>query len=156
MDGYHYTREQLRAFPDPELAFKRRGSFWTFDGLRFLRDLQLLRERQSGRFPSFDHAIGDPINDDIVVDSSDKVVLIEGNYLLIEEVPWIDLKYLFDLTIYLDVDQTTLEERIVKRHMKVGLSQEEAIERYITNDKVNAEYVEACKCRADLLLRISS
>jgi pantothenate kinase len=154
MDGYHYTKEQLKLFPDPELAFKRRGSFWTFDGRKFLQDIQLLRRNRCGLFPSFDHAIGDPIKDDITVDTSDKVVLVEGNYLLIEEVPWIDLKHNFDLTIYLDVDQETLEQRVVGRHMKVGLSQDEAAERYVTNDKENAREIELCKCRADLVVTI--
>ena len=31
MDGFHLTRKQLDAMPNPETAHKRRGVEWTFD-----------------------------------------------------------------------------------------------------------------------------
>lgn len=44
MDGYHYTRAQLSAMPDPERAHARRGAEFTFDGAAFLTLVQRLRE----------------------------------------------------------------------------------------------------------------
>ena len=32
LDGWHLPRHTLDTFPDPKLAYDRRGSYWTFDG----------------------------------------------------------------------------------------------------------------------------
>lgn len=45
----------------------RRGAHWTFDVERFLEDIKNLRRTGEGSFPSFDHHIGDPIEDAIKV-----------------------------------------------------------------------------------------
>jgi len=39
MDGYHFPRQILDTFPDPDLAHKRRGAPFTFDAKRFADDL---------------------------------------------------------------------------------------------------------------------
>lgn len=44
MDGFHLTRAQLDAMPDPATAHARRGAEFTFDGEGFLRLVQALRE----------------------------------------------------------------------------------------------------------------
>eukprot|EP01035_Chromulina_nebulosa_P019086 gene19086-24914_t len=72
MDGYHYTKKQLNDFNDPVEAFKRRGSHWTFDGTNFVNSVINLRKNGEGKFPSFDHAIGDPIDDDIRIKIDNK------------------------------------------------------------------------------------
>lgn len=38
--GFHYTRAQLDEFPDPDEAHARRGAYWTFDGMAFVRKMQ--------------------------------------------------------------------------------------------------------------------
>ena len=76
LDGWHLTRAQLDAFPDPKLAHDRRGAHWTFDGdgyvafVRALRrplhastfapDLEVAAREQRVYAPSFDHAKKDP------------------------------------------------------------------------------------------------
>jgi pantothenate kinase len=40
------------------------------------------------RAPSFDHAVQDPVLDTILISSSDRIVIVEGNYLLLDEAPW--------------------------------------------------------------------
>ncbi len=87
MDGYHYTRAFLHQMDDPVEAVKRRGAHWTFNGPKFVSDLQQLRQNHAGHFPSFDHGIGDPIENDIEVTKSHKIVIIEGNYLLLNVSP---------------------------------------------------------------------
>lgn len=32
MDGYHFSRKELDAMPDPKFAHDRRGAAFTFDG----------------------------------------------------------------------------------------------------------------------------
>jgi pantothenate kinase len=62
-DGWHLTRSQLDAFPDPKLAHDRRGIHWTFDGMAYLEYIKQLRTDSSGdnavviTAPTFDHAV---------------------------------------------------------------------------------------------------
>jgi pantothenate kinase len=84
MDGYHLTRAQLDAMPDPATAHARRGAEFTFDGEGFLKLVQALREPITGETgtilaPSFDHAIKDPKEDDIAVAPTQRIVVFEGN-----------------------------------------------------------------------------
>lgn len=65
MDGYHLSRRQLDALPDPVSAHARRGAEFTFDGESFLKLVKKLREplcpeSQTLFAPSFDHAMKDP------------------------------------------------------------------------------------------------
>jgi pantothenate kinase len=48
------------------------------------------------RLPSFEHAVQDPVRDDIYVSSSARVVIVEGNYLLLDEYPWNEAAAMFD------------------------------------------------------------
>lgn len=96
-DGFHHTRATLSRFDDPELAFRKRGAPFTFDAEALLRqvlDLKSIPVTECDepevilRAPSFDHAVGDPIPDAIAISSRCRVVIIEGNYTLLDEKPW--------------------------------------------------------------------
>lgn len=54
-------RRELDQLPDPAEAHRRRGAHWTFDGRRFLREVAEARRSGRGSFPGFDHAEGDPV-----------------------------------------------------------------------------------------------
>lgn len=65
LDGWHLTRAQLDALPDPKLAHDRRGIHWTFDGRSYVDFCCTLREDLTSTTPvitapSFDHALKDP------------------------------------------------------------------------------------------------
>ena len=84
MDGFHLTRAQLDALPDPANAHARRGAEFTFDGEGFLKLVQRLRAPLTSSSsvvyaPSFDHAVKDPKEDDIMVDVSHRIIVFEGN-----------------------------------------------------------------------------
>jgi hypothetical protein len=84
MDGYHLTRAQLDAMPDPATAHARRGAEFTFDGERFYGLVRRLRAPLTGTTgtvwaPSFDHAIKDPKEDDVAVERTHRIVVLEGN-----------------------------------------------------------------------------
>lgn len=152
MDGYHYTRAQLSAFDDPQEAFRRRGAHWTFDGNKFVHDLKVLKECHHGYFPSFDHGKGDPVEKDIEINESSRIVIVEGNYLLQDIEPWRELKALFDYSYFIYAPIEVIEERIFKRHMSVGRTEEQAMERVKTNDALNAREILECKDRADKII----
>lgn len=154
MDGYHFAKEHLRTFPDPEAALARRGAHWTFDSEAFVAALEGLRQSGHGSFPSFMHGVGDPVSDNIVVTAEHKVVLIEGNYLLLDIAPWDRIKGLLDFTYFIDCPLEVVEKRILKRHMEVnGNTAERALERVTVNDSPNAQLVLASKHRADAIIQ---
>ncbi|CAM9918800.1 unnamed protein product [Discosporangium mesarthrocarpum] len=93
-------------------------------------------------FPSFDHVVGDPVEGDLKVCPSHRLVLVEGNYLLLTGVdPWDKARELFDQAWAVDCPLEVCGERVVKRHMGTGLSEEEARLRVNTNDLPNARLV---------------
>lgn len=155
MDGFHFPRDVLDRFPNPELAHRRRGAPFTFDAEGFLRVLRKARARDEVWAPAFSHHKGDPKEDAIVIDPETRVVLVEGNYLLLNEKPWSEVRGLLDEVLFLDTPLPLAMSRLVRRHMRaLGISEMEAIERVATNDRLNAELVLRCKRRADYILDI--
>ena len=67
MDGFHYYRSQLDAFPEPQAAHARRGAHWTFDGEAFVRSVRRVREEGEASCPSFQHGKGDPVENSIQI-----------------------------------------------------------------------------------------
>lgn len=52
---------------DPGEAYRRRGAHWTFNGTRFLSEVEEAKRVGFGSFPGFDHAVGDPVEGEIQV-----------------------------------------------------------------------------------------
>ncbi len=142
LDGYHYLRNQLDKMEDPVEAHLRRGAPFTFNSTRFVNDLVKAKKSGEGSFPGFDHRAGDPIENEIQLTPTDKIVLVEGNYLLLNANPWRRLQEdVFDEKWFLDVSVQESNRRVAKRHMKMGLSEAQAWQRVMTNDGINAELI---------------
>ncbi|KAI1808881.1 P-loop containing nucleoside triphosphate hydrolase protein [Daldinia bambusicola] len=153
MDGYHLTRAQLSAMPDPALAHARRGAEFTFDGRAFLALVKWLRavpppplqpqQQQTVYAPSFDHAVKDPKPDDIAILPTHRVVVFEGNYVCLDKEPWREAAQLMDERWFVEVDFETARKRLVKRHVEAGIAkdEEEAGKRADENDLVNGAQI---------------
>lgn len=141
--SFHFYRHELEAMPNAEEARTRRGSHWTFNSKRMVCELKKVRDAGSGSLPSFDHAVADPIEQDISLERTDRIVLVEGNYLLLyDEAPWGELKDLFDERWFVACDESVLRERVIKRNAAAwGWDYERTAERVDTNDVPNARYV---------------
>ena len=144
MDGYHLSRAQLSALPDPISAHARRGAAFTFDGESFLTLVQHLREpltASSKTFyaPSFDHALKDPVIDDVPILPTARIIVFEGLYLSLNKYPWNAAARLMDELWFVDVDFEVARRRLVERHVKTGVTRdaEEAARRADENDLVN-------------------
>ena len=81
--------------------------------------------------------------------TANRILLIEGNYLLLKTEPWARLKSLFDLTVFLPVPMPVLEERLIQRWLEHGLALAEAKARARGNDIPNAKLVMAGSDEAD-------
>lgn len=153
MDGFHLYRSQLDAMENPEEAHARRGAPWTFAPTLLLQCLKKLRNEGSLYAPSFDHGVGDPVDDDIFVSLQHKVVIVEGNYLLLEEGVWKDVSTMFDEKWFIDVDIDKAMDRVLKRHISTGKPPDVAKWRVDYNDRPNAELIIKSKKNADFVIR---
>ena len=156
LDGYHYYRRELDAMEDPEEAHTRRGAPFTFNASRFVNDLIKARSTGEGVFPSFDHTVGDPVEASIQLNKGRQIVLVEGNYVLLDTEPWCQLRdSVFDETWFLDVPVPECNRRVCIRHVKTGLTEEQAKLRVATNDSINAELITKVSRRnADRIIHI--
>lgn len=181
MDGYHLTRAQLSAMPDPKTAHARRGAEFTFDGASFhalvhrLRDSEplpvpvpsftlpdtasaLLKPEQyppgTVFAPSFDHAIKDPKENDIPILPSHRIVVFEGNYVALDKEPWRDASALMDEVWFVEVAVEVARARLAKRHVLAGIvsSEEEGDRRAVENDLPNGEEIVKNRGNVDLVV----
>ncbi|KFX98539.1 hypothetical protein O988_04300 [Pseudogymnoascus sp. VKM F-3808] len=152
MDGFHYPKSILPKLQNSECAFKRRGAPFTFDAEAFVELVKALRKTpvtevddpvQSFHAPSFDHAIKDPIENDIYIPSSQRIVILEGNYLLLNENPWDQIQHLVDESWFVSISRETAKDRLVKRHLQAGIetTTEAAALRAEENDLKNGDYI---------------
>ncbi|KAI4301168.1 hypothetical protein L6164_034474 [Bauhinia variegata] len=153
MDGFHLYRSELDAMENPEEAHARRGAPWTFNPSRLLTCLNKLEREGSVYAPSFDHGVGDPVEEDIFVNIQHKVIIVEGNYLLLEDGVWKEISSLFDEKWFIDVDIDKAMQRVVNRHISTGKSPDIAKWRVENNDRPNAELVMKSKKNADVVIK---
>jgi len=137
-DGFHKYKKELN-----ENQKEYRGRIDTFDLDKFKNKLKELRNSKSNEpicFPSFDHSVGDPVEDDIQISENIKIVLIEGLYIFLPEVDCLDL---FDIKILIQNDLEVCMERVAERNLKAGISEtlEASIMRTNKNDRKNSEYI---------------
>lgn len=146
MDGFHLSRSQLAAMPDPATAIHWRGAAFTFDAAGFYDLVQELARSPIQAFsaPSFDHGIKDPVADAIDIPATVRVVLVEGNYCALNRPAWSDAAELMDeLWYYIDVPADVARSRLAIRHLQSGIvaDENEARERAAGTDELNAEDV---------------
>lgn len=149
MDGFHLSRAQLSALSDPSNAHARRGAAFTFDSAKFLALVQKLRlplspENATNIYaPSFDHAVKDPVEDDIIIPPIARIIVFEGNYLSLSKGLWKEAAKLMDELWFVSVDMDTARKRLVRRHVKAGIArdEEDAVRRVEENDLVNGREI---------------
>ena len=149
MDGFHLDNTEL----DRLGLSGVKGAPETFDAAGFVRLVeQLTHTTEPVRAPSFDRIADRTIARAITVGPDDRIVIVEGNYLLLDRAPWSALRALFDRTGYIDVDDATRVERLVARHVHHGRSLEDAREFVRKSDEANAPIIAATRPRADVLI----
>ncbi|WP_404863740.1 nucleoside triphosphate hydrolase [Georhizobium sp. MAB10] len=151
MDGFHLDNIVLEA----RGLTHRKGAPETFDAQGYVSLLQRVRAVPAAEIavPLFDRMLDLARAGGAIVAPHHRIIVTEGNYLLVDRFPWADLSSQFDLTIWLDVDDDTLQERLIRRWLHHGLSREAAISRALDNDMQNVSWVKRLSGPADITLR---
>jgi pantothenate kinase len=150
MDGFHLPNDVLRS--RGLLAVK--GAPETFDADGFLTLVRAIRDASGTVWcPAFDRTIDAPVADYVSIGPGDVVVVVEGNYLLLDRPPWVSLSGVFDAIAYLDVPGEIRRSRLIARHVEFGRDPADAAEFVQRSDEANAALVEASRIRADLVVR---
>ncbi len=152
MDGYHLANVELQRLGRAD----RKGAPDTFDSAGYAALLERLREQRGDEIvyaPEFRREIEEPIAGAIAIHAQTRLIIAEGNYLLLDEGPWAGVAGLLDEVWYVEVDDGLRSDRLVKRHQHFGRSQEAALAWVAGTDEPNARLIDATKARADVIFR---
>jgi pantothenate kinase len=152
MDGFHLSQSRLRELGRRE----RMGAPDTFDVDAFAATLQELRAGQGVvRAPWFDRTIEEPVASGVEIHPTEStVIVVEGNYLLLEREGWHTIAPLLDLSFFIELDRDIRIERLIARHEHFGKTAAAATAWALGPDEVNAVLVEATASRADHRIRL--
>ena len=150
MDGYHYDdriliERGLRA---------RKGAPETFDVFGLLHILDRLKRNQEDEIavPVFDRDLEISRAGAQLISNAARVLVVEGNYLLLDLQPWSRLHDMFDMAVALEVAEDILRQRLVARWRGYGLSSAEIEAKVEGNDLPNGRYVMSKSKPADFVL----
>ena len=139
MDGFHLDDRIL----DARGWRPRKGAPHTFDvaGLAALLDRLRANTEDEIAFPVFDRDLELSRAAAAMAPREARIVLVEGNYLLLDEAPWSALHHRFDLTAMTRCAFAEVEARLRRRWIGYGLPADEIERRVMANDLMNARRV---------------
>ena len=149
MDGFHYDDRVLIA----RGARDRKGAPDTFDAQGFFHLLRRLRVEDEVAIPLFDRDLEISRAGADIVMPEDRLLVVEGNYLLLNEAPWPQAAPLFDLTVWIDVPEAELDRRLLARWAHYGKTPAQARAWIDGNDMPNIRRVTRNSRAADVVVR---
>jgi len=155
MDGYHLANSELARLG----RTGRKGAPDTFDAAGYLALLRRLRDQRDDEIvyaPEFRREIEEPIAGAIAVLPGTRLVIAEGNYLLLDDGAWAGVACLLDDSWYVDVAPQQRLARLQSRHEQFGRSPAEAADWVLRTDEPNARLIEASRARAQAVFRWDS
>jgi pantothenate kinase len=153
MDGYHYDDRILI-----ERGLRpRKGAPETFDVGGLLHMLDRLKKNTETEIavPVFDRDLEISRAGARMISNDAEVIVIEGNYLLLNAGPWSQLKALFDLSVMIDVPESVLRDRLIARWQSYNIAPAEIEAKVEGNDLPNGRFVIANSVAADVRLSAS-
>ena len=159
MDGFHRRQEYL--LNHDILCDGRRvsmveikGAPVTFDLERLTASVKKVAAGEICGWPVYDRLLHNPVENAVCVDGS--IVLLEGNYLLLDEEGWRDLSAYADYTISIRADEEFLKSRLIDRKLKTGVAKESAMQFVDFSDMANVRICLEKTKPADLQLDIDA
>lgn len=154
MDGFHLAQAELQRLGRAH----RKGAPDTFDSVGYVALLQRVRAQSADEIvyaPEFRREIEEPVAGAIALLPQTRLVVTEGNYLLLRDGAWSRVQGLLDEVWYVDVDDELRRRRLCERHMKFGRSLAEAQAWVEATDEPNARLIAADRDRADVVIKLS-
>lgn len=157
LDGFHYPQRYLDSHSmikdGIEIPLRDvKGCPETFDIKKLTEALRIIRD-QNITWPVYDRNLHDVVENQIQI--SKDILLLEGNWLLLQEEGWKELKQFCDYSIFITAEEDMLKQRLIERKIQGGLSHSEASEFYERSDGRNVSRVLKHSMQADLILRMS-
>lgn len=149
MDGFH----QRNGWLDAHHLRQRKGAPETFDIIKLRDALMALREPGSC-WPEYSRTLHEPVEDAIRVTAP--VLIVEGNWLLLEDEGWRQLAEYCDLSVFIHASPEVLRRRLIDRKIRGGLTPEQASDFYAATDGPNVARVLKGSRRADIVLHMSA
>ena len=152
MDGFHLAQVELARLGRED----RKGAIDTFDALGYVSLLRRLRDATEDVVyaPEFRRELEEPVAGAVAVPAATPLVVTEGNYLLVDEPPWREVRSLLDAVWYVSTRDDTRMRWLVERHIRYGRAPDAARAWALGTDQPNAHLVESTMSRADALVRL--
>jgi pantothenate kinase len=150
MDGFHLANAAL----DRLGIHDRKGAVDTFDGWGFVALLARVLDEQDHTVyaPSFERTVDEGIAGEVAIPADTRIVIVEGNYLLVDHEPWNRIPGLLAETWFCETAADERLTRLVDRHTRHGRSPEAALAWANSVDGANARLIETTRDRADLVV----
>ncbi|MFJ8630668.1 nucleoside/nucleotide kinase family protein [Streptomyces sp. NPDC093568] len=151
MDGFHLADVELERLGRRD----RKGAPDTFDAAGYSALLRRLHEETDGGIvyaPGFERVLEQPIAGAVPVEPTARLVVTEGNYLLLDTGAWAGVRPQLDEVWFCEPAEPERLRRLIARHEEFGKSHEEAVAWVLRSDERNAELVAATRDRADLVV----
>jgi pantothenate kinase len=150
MDGFHMLHAKLEALG----TVKDKGAPHTFEGAAFATFLSTLKSATtpiSG--PGYSRVIEDVVQDAFIIAAETRILVTEGNYLLLPDPPWDAVRPLLDLAVFIDVPRDKVRARLLKRHAEHRLFSEERNREHVERvDLTNYDLIGRSRPYADLAI----
>jgi pantothenate kinase len=156
MDGFHLADVELTRIGLRD----RKGVPASFDGYGYLALLRrIVAQPVSGEpivyAPAFARDLEQPLAGALPIPLGVPLIITEGNYLLVDQAPWRDVRTLLTEVWYCDLADTLRRERLFARHREFGKEWAVAESWMTAVDDPNAELIAGTKGRADALVRMA-
>ncbi|WP_455835677.1 nucleoside/nucleotide kinase family protein [Pseudarthrobacter siccitolerans] len=150
MDGFHLGNAIIDGTP----LRQRKGAIDTFDAAGYLSLLRRLvrRDEPVVYAPEFRRAIDEPVAASIAIPADVPLVITEGNYLLVDQEPWKEVRAQLDEVWFVDTPQALRLSRLVERHMSFGMDRAAAVAWANGPDEANAVLIQATRPAADRII----
>tara|TARA_R110000787_G_scaffold130869_1_gene242810 strand:- start:147 stop:800 length:654 start_codon:yes stop_codon:yes gene_type:complete len=137
MDGFHLDNAILYE----RGLMHRKGASNTFDSAGFVHLVRRLKTEDDVVFPVFDRTRDLSIAGAGAIRPETTTLIVEGNYLMLDQPHWRDLAPLWDLSVRIDIPLDVLRQRLLQRWLDHGHDRAEAAEKTNRNDLPNATFM---------------
>lgn len=154
LDGFHLANAELDRLGRAD----RKGAPDTFDTDGFIALLRRLGRPGTDPIyaPMFDRGIEESIGSAVPIPGSVPLVIVEGNYLLLDEHGWAAVGDSLDEVWFLDVDPALREQRLVLRRQAFGHSVADAQSWVTSVDEKNSAVADRTRGRADFVVQLTT